>query len=263
MTDLLAAYDEQLRGEGELHGAEGVRSIGPVSVGTFPGGVGFASYRTLDGLGERRIRSLVNEVKAHFAGLPDVQTAEWKTRGHDVAPGLETALREAGFEAEEAESVMLGEAAALAADVPVPDGVVLREIREADDIRAMERMQAAVFGHDEGDARAAQTIARVAAGDDVVLWIAEAGGLVISAGRLEPVAGTRFAGIWGGATVPEWRGRGVYRALTAKRAQAALSRGRTYLHSDSTEFSRPILERSGMRRYTTTTPYVWTREAVG
>jgi len=263
VTDLLAAYDAQLRGEAELQGADDVQTIGPVSVGIFPGGAGFASYRDLDGLGERRIRSLAGQVREHFAGNPAVRTAEWKTRGHDVAPGLDAALREAGFEAEETESVMLGEATALAADLSLPDGVVLREIRDAADIRAMERMEAAVFGHGDGEARAEHMIERLAEGEDVVLWIAEADGRVISAGRLEPVAGTEFAGIWGGATVPEWRGRGVYRALTAKRAQAALSRGLRFLHSDSTEFSRPILERSGMRRFTTTTPWVWTREATG
>ncbi|VXC13827.1 conserved hypothetical protein [Microbacterium sp. 8M] len=261
MTGLLAAYDAQLRGVAELRGARDVREIGPVAVGVFPGGEGFASYRDLAGLGERRVRSLVNQVRAHFAAIPDVRTAEWKTRGHDIAPGLEAALRDAGFEPEERESVMLGDAALLASDVPLPDGVVLREIRDAQDIRAMERMQAAVFGHDDGDARAEHTIARLAAGEDVLLWVAEAEGRVISAGRLEPVAGTEFAGIWGGATVPQWRGRGVYRALTAKRAQAALARGLRYLHSDSTEFSRPILERAGMLRATTTTPYVWTAKA--
>ncbi|OZB88722.1 MAG: GNAT family N-acetyltransferase, partial [Microbacterium sp. 14-71-5] len=134
VTDLLAAYDAQLRGEAELTGAEGLRVIGPVSVGVFLGGEGFASYVDLAGLGERRIRSLVLAVRAHFEALPDVGSAEWKTRGHDVAPGLEAALRDAEFVPEEAESVMLGEAAALAADVPVPEGVVLREIRDEADI---------------------------------------------------------------------------------------------------------------------------------
>lgn len=90
------------------------------------------------------------------------------------------------------------------------------------------------------------------------LWIAVVDDEVISAGRLEPVAGTEFAGLWGGATLPEWRGRGIYRALTAERARSALARGVRYLHSDSTEFSRPILERSGLVKVSTTTPYVWT-----
>jgi len=35
------------------------------------------------------------------------------------------------------------------------------------------------------------------------LWVAEVAGEVVSAGRLEPVAGTDFAGIWGGATLEE------------------------------------------------------------
>ncbi|MGN8027681.1 GNAT family N-acetyltransferase [Microbacterium sp. 22242] len=259
MTALLAAYDAQLRGPSEFRGAEDVQRIGPVTVGVFPGGRGFASYPDLGGAGERRIRSLVREVAAHFADRPAVRSAEWKTRGHDAAPGLAAALVEEGFAAEDAESVMLGEAAALTGDVPVPGDVVLREIRAEQDILAMERMQGEVFGDPDWRSRAERTIARVASGADIVLWIAESGGRVVSAGRLEPVPGTEFAGIWGGATLPEWRGKGIYRALTAKRAQAALERGVRYLHSDSTEFSRPILERSGLRKVTTTTPYVWTR----
>ena len=259
MTDLLAAYDAQLRGDAELDGAEDVRRIGPVTVGVFRGGSGFASYRDLGGAGERRIRSLVLEVRAHFAAQPDVRAAEWKTRGHDVAPGLVAALIEAGFAPEEEESVMIGEAAALSDAVPVPPGVTLREIRSEADILSMEEMQGRVFGDPQWRSRAERTIGLVSSGIDIVLWIAESEGRVISAGRLEPVPGTEFAGIWGGATLPEWRGRGVYRALTAKRAQAALQRGVRYLHSDSTEFSRPILERSGLRKITTTTPYVWNR----
>ena len=91
------------------------------------------------------------------------------------------------------------------------------------------------------------------------LWVAESKGHMISAGRLEPVRGTQFAGIWGGATRPDWRRRGVYRALTAARARSALSLGKTLIHSDSTEYSRPILERSGLVRVSTTTPYRWRR----
>ena len=71
------------------------------------------------------------------------------------------------------------------------------------------------------------------------LWVAEADRQVVSAGRLEPVPGTSFAGIWGGSTLPEWRRRGIYRALTAERARSALRLGKTLINSDSTEYSRP------------------------
>lgn len=100
-----------------------------------------------------------------------------------------------------------------------------------------------------------EVVRRIAAGE-CELWVAEANGEIISAGRIDPVAGTEFAGIWGGATLPKWRGRGIYRALTAARARTAIALGKRYIHSDSTEFSRPILERSGLVKVGTTTPYV-------
>ena len=100
---------------------------------------------------------------------------------------------------------------------------------------------------------------RLTFSDGMELWVAESQGQIISAGRLEPVHGSQFAGIWGGATRADWRGRGVYRALTAARARSALRAGKTLIHSDSTEYSRPILERSGLVRVSTTTPYRWRR----
>jgi GNAT superfamily N-acetyltransferase len=94
-------------------------------------------------------------------------------------------------------------------------------------------------------------------------WVVEApsedGTRIVSGGRLVCVEGTEFAGVWGGATVPEWRGRGLYRALVSARARSALARGFRYIQSDCTPMSRPILERSGLLAVTTTTPYIWTR----
>ena len=157
----------------------------------------------------------------HYAGLDDVTQVEWKTRGHDHAPGLHEALLDHGFEPEEPESIMIGDARLLAVDVDLPDGVTLRRITEEHDVRAMAAMQDEVFG-DEDSGQGDAMLRRLARGDVLELWVAEAGGRVISAGRLEPVPGTEFAGLWGGATVPEWRGKGIYRALTAARARAAL-----------------------------------------
>ncbi|MEB0307171.1 GNAT family N-acetyltransferase, partial [Cryobacterium sp. 10I1] len=59
-------------------------------------------------------------------------------------------------------------------------------------------------------------------------------------------------------TLAEWRGRGVYRALVAARAQLAARRGVPYLQVDASDDSLPILLRLGFEAVTTTTPYVWT-----
>ena len=256
---LLAAYDEQLRTDAETPGAVSVARLGPLRLVTFPGGRGFITYRDLGGADADAIRRLVPEALARYEADASIGQVEWKTRGHDEAPGLHEALLANGFVAEEPESIMIGEARLLAVDVPLPGGVTLRRVTEEADVRAMLEMQHEVFGDplpaDEVDA----VLRRVAADDEMELWVAEAEGRVVSAGRLEPVRGTDFAGIWGGATRPEWRGRGIYRALTAERARSALRRGKTYINSDSTEFSRPILERSGLVKVSTTTPYRWQR----
>jgi ribosomal protein S18 acetylase RimI-like enzyme len=264
---LLHAYDTQLREEAEVPSAVAVERLGPLVLATFLGGRGFISYRHLDVDGrpadEDSVRELVAGALAHYEADPQVVRVEWKTRGHDHAPGLHEALVAHGFTPDEPESVMLGEARLLAVDIDLPEGVVVRQVTEEGDVRAMMRMQAEVFGDSrEREAEMAEQILhRLRTRDDMEMWVAEADGQVVSAGRLEPVAGTDFAGLWGGATLPQWRGRGIYRALTAARARSALAHGKRYLNSDSTEFSRPILERAGLVKVSTTTPYEWTRPA--
>lgn len=255
----LTAYDSQLRTDSESVHALDTVVFGPLRLSVFPGGRGFISYADLGGADAEAIGDLVDAAIDHFRAVPGTTSVEWKTRGHDLAPGLHEALVSRGFVAEEPESIMIGEAALLAQDVPLPEGVEIRRTRTEADVWAMEEMQGTVFDDPEWRSRAQVTLRRVREDDTVELWIALDAGRVVSAGRLEPVAGTEFAGLWGGATLPEWRGRGIYRALTAQRARSALAMGKRFLQSDSTEFSRPILERSGLIKVSTTTPYVWTK----
>jgi hypothetical protein len=259
---LLAAYDSQLRTDAETPGALSVTRQGPLRLVTFDGGRGFITYRDLDGAEADAIERMVDQALAYFQANPEITKVEWKTRGHDRAPGLHETLLEHGFTPDEPESIMVGDAQALAADVAdvaLPDGVALRQVTEEADVRAMIGMQDEVFGNPHGDEMVDGLLRRLARGDEIELWVAEAAGTIVSAGRIEPVPGTDFAGIWGGATRPEWRGRGIYRALTAERARSALRMGKKYINSDSTEFSRPILERSGLVKVSTTTPYNWQR----
>jgi hypothetical protein len=257
---LLRAYDDQLRTDAETPGATAVERLGPLWLVTLGGGRGFITYRDLEGADAAAIASLVAAALAHFEQAPEFTEIEWKTRAHDLAPGLHEALLAHGFEPEAPESIMIGEAAALAVDVPLPDGVSLRRVTEERDVRAMNAMQNEVFGSRPSEAFIEAVMRRLAAGDGLEFWVAETDdGEIVSAGRLDPVANSDFAGVWGGATREHWRGRGIYRALTAARARSALALGKTLLHSDSTEYSRPILERAGLVKVSSTTPYQWRR----
>ncbi|ACL39608.1 putative acetyltransferase [Pseudarthrobacter chlorophenolicus A6] len=256
----LAAYDSQLRLAPEVAGARSVLPLGPLLLATFDGGRGFVTYADLGGAPASTVAEWVDRAVAHFRADPAVQAVEWKTRGHDAAPGLHEALLGRGFVPDDPESIMIGAAAALVADVPLPPGVWLRRVTEPADVRAVSAMQDVAFGGSVSEALAEDLLRRLSAGDGTELWAAGHEDRIVSAGRLEPVAGTDFAGIWGGATLAPWRGQGIYRALTAERARSALRLGKTLIHSDSTEFSRPILERYGLVKVSTTTPYTWSRE---
>jgi GNAT superfamily N-acetyltransferase len=105
--------------------------------------------------------------------------------------------------------------------------------------------------------RGARTAQRRNSPDTVVIVVAMAGDEPVSSARVEFGAGTDFAGLWGGGTLPRWRGRGIYRALVGYRARLAVARGYRYLQVDASPESRPILERLGFACLAETTPYVW------
>lgn len=255
----LAAYDEQLRTDAETPSAIDVTLLGPLRLVTFRHGRGFVTYRDLDATEGHGIGRLVSRAMEHYRQNPQINRVEWKTRGHDHAPGLHEALTGHGFVRDPTEAIMIGEASALAVQVALPKCVALHQVSEESDVRAMSAMQDEVFGEPVSAEMADALLHRLALGDGMELWVAETDGMIVGAGRLEPVQTSDFAGIWGGAVLEAWRGRGIYRALTAARARSALRMGKSLMHSDSTEYSRPILERSGLLKVSTTTPYRWTR----
>ncbi|GAB48333.1 GNAT family N-acetyltransferase [Mobilicoccus pelagius] len=264
-TDLLHVYDHDLRGEREFSSAAGVERHGPVLVGRYGSGRGFVVHDPDWQAPASEVARVVEDVLTPLLAGADVTNVEWKTRGHDpVQPALHDALLAHGLVPDEIESVMLGHAADLAVEVPLPDGVSIRRVTDEADVRAMSAMADAVFGDPPSDRIANELLHRLdreaGAPEGMSLWVAETNGEIVSCGRLEPVPGTEVAGLWGGATRADLRRRGIYRALTAARARHALDLGFTLLHSDCSPYSRPILARSGFVEVTTTTPYEWRPE---
>ncbi|WP_134764518.1 GNAT family N-acetyltransferase [Nocardioides sp. 1609] len=257
--ELLHAYDTQLRGVAETAGALSWDRAGPLwrAVHRHDGEQqGFVSY---EGLAGYDVPRLVAATVAWFRDETDVVSFEWKTRGHDdQAAELDDVLRAHGLVPGELETVMVGEATTLAVDVRLDDGLSVHRLDDAPDADVLlaegSDVQRLVFG------RGGDLVQRVAdAAGRCEVWAALDGDRIVSVGRLEFVDGTEFAGLWGGATLEDHRGRGLYRALTAARARSALARGVRLLQVDCSPMSRPILERSGLLAVTTTTPYEWTR----
>src|SRR5579875_1567985 len=116
----LTAYDEQLRTDAETPSAVTVVRLGPLRLVTFAGGRGFVTYQGLAGADADEISRLVAAAVAHYRGAPGITRVEWKSRGHDHAPGLHRSLLRHGFVAQEPESIMVGAARQLAVDVGMP-----------------------------------------------------------------------------------------------------------------------------------------------
>ena len=256
-ADLLALYDSQLRTDAETPSAVSVQRLGPLRLVAFAPGRGFFTCRHTTPEDGGVLARLAPEALAYFTADPDIADVEFKTRSHDHAPGLHETLLELGFTAGEPESIMIGPMAGLAGNGA--PGVALRRIEQAADIEAMCRMIDEAFGEPYEPRTPGELLARLELRDGMELWVAEADGRMVGAARLEPVAGTSFAGLWGGGVLPEYRGRGVYSGLTAVRAASALAQGIEWAHSDCTEFSRPILERQGLVKVSETVPYEWVR----
>ena len=262
LAALLKAHDEDLRTGSDLDRATDVTRIGPLWLGRFAER-GFVTYRDLEGAAGTDVDGLIGAAIEHFAADPGLVSFEWKTRGHDAPADLGKHLVRAGLVAEDQETVMIGDTAELARMSGEPAGVLIRRAGEAGDlsgdVRAAGVLHREVFGPDSPnmDEQLLAAIATDPAGN--VLWLAKAGGRVVCAGRLVRVRGGRFAGLFGGATDPDWRHAGIYRALTAARARSALAMGAELVYAECTEFSRPILKRSGLVAVTTTTPYNWRR----
>ncbi|KAB8195370.1 GNAT family N-acetyltransferase [Nonomuraea phyllanthi] len=203
-------------------------------------------------LDERTADAAIAEQVRHYRALG--RPFEWKLYGHDRPADLDRRLLAAGFTPEPAETLMVAEIARLPAAGEPPEGVRLVPVTDADGVELMAEVHERAFGATRDHIRALLR-GQFAAGA-LVAVVAMAGDEPVSAARMDLHPGTGFASLWGGGTVPEWRGRGLYRALVAHRAREAAARGYRYLQVDASDQSRPILLRLGFEALTTTTPYV-------
>jgi GNAT superfamily N-acetyltransferase len=188
---------------------------------------------------------------------------EWKLYDYDQPPDLARRLLAAGFAAEDEEALMAADVAAVVAPVELPAGVRLLPVTDEAGVGLLIDVHERVFGTDHSHLRQS-LLAQLRDSPEVTgMVVAMAGDEPVCSARIEFLPGTEFAGLWGGGTLPHWRGRGIYRALVAYRAGLAAARGYRYLQVDASPDSRPILERLGFARLARTTPYVWEPGAPG
>ncbi|WP_019544216.1 GNAT family N-acetyltransferase [Streptomyces sulphureus] len=254
-TALLAMFDAEVR-RGAAPDVPGARVEAVGGVVRQVGGPGESNAVLHSDLAAEDADRVVREQCAYLTGLG--HGFEWKLYAHDRPAHLPDVLRAAGLCPGTPETVMVAPAAATAVPEALPEGVRIRTAGPGD-IDAVCEVHERAFGRPMPGLRDRLT-SQLAADEaglyaETVVVTAEGPQGPVSAARLELPPRGRFAGLWGGGTLPGWRGRGVYRSLIAHRAAVAVERGYTYLYVDASEESRPILERLGFVKLTTTIPY--------
>jgi ribosomal protein S18 acetylase RimI-like enzyme len=258
-TAALAAFNRQVRqsmepdGTGAAFEADGavVRRLAP------PGQEGSGIFWS--NLNDDNADAVIAEQVAIFGGRGGA--FEWKLYDYDQPADLAERLLAAGFVPQNAESFMVAEVSEVVAalgSANLPDGVRAVPVADAAGVALMARVQGGVFADDKSELREAILAQLASAPELVAIVVAMAGDLPVSAARIEFLPGTEFAGLWGGGTLPQWRRRGIYRALVRYRAEIAAGRGYRYLTVDASPDSRPILEKIGFTRLAVTTPYLRT-----
>ena len=252
---MIAAFDAQVRRNLEADGSGSlIEADGRVVRWTGVAGRGWSGI-AWSGLGEADADTVIAEQVAHFVARGE--KFEWKLYDYDRPPDLARRLETAGFAAEDEESLMVAEVAGVPAQIALPSGVRLLPVTDEAGVGLFIEVHEGVFGTDHSQLRRS-LLAQLRDRPEVTgMVVAMAGDQPVCSARIEFLPGTTFAGMWGGGTLPGWRGQGIYRALVAYRAQLAAARGYRYLYVDASPDSQPILGRLGFSRLARTTPYMW------
>jgi GNAT superfamily N-acetyltransferase len=241
-TAVLAAFDEQIRRGPGPHDDHVRREVAD----------GWNAVVWSD-LSPANADEKIAEQIRWFAGRP----WEWKHYSHDQPSDLPERLVAAGFTRRPEETLLVAEVADLDLGVRPPAGVRLRPVEDEHDVEAFVTLHDEVFGGDYSRLGRHLLEALAARPDTVAAVLATADGTPVAAARAQFHPGTDFASLWGGGTLPAWRGKGVFRSLVAYRAALAKARGFRYLQVDAMPASRPILRRLGFTELATTTPFTY------
>jgi GNAT superfamily N-acetyltransferase len=182
---------------------------------------------------------------------------EWKTYDHDTPANLRERLLAHGFEPEEPEALVALDLDDAPDFLWQPVTADVRRITAPEGIDAVMSVEQEVWGDPPG--QLAEELKRELRETPQLLsmYLAYGDGQPASVGWTRFYEGRQFADLWGGSTLPQYRGRGLYTALVAARAQEARARGVRFLTVDASPMSRPILEKHGFRFLTYTQPFIW------
>lgn len=166
-------------------------------------------------------------------------TCAWEIGSHATPADLPEQLLARGFADDQPEPLAIG-MALTEAPPPGPADVVVKVVETDDEYCESERIAAIGFGEEVASERKPYVASALNP-----IYVALIDGRIVA--RASSALGEHGVTLFGGATLPEARGRGAYRALVAARWRDAEERGTPLVVTQAGIMSRPILTRLGFR----------------
>jgi hypothetical protein len=181
---------------------------------------------------------------------------DWKVYAHDQPADLGQRLQARGFVPDDPGTVMALDIASAPETLLAPVSAPLRAITRREELVDVISVLSPVWGEDFSWVTE-RLGGHLAIPGYLEVYVAEAEDQPACAGWVYFPPGTQFASLWGGSTLSEFRGRGLYTAVLAARVQSAQRRGYRYLFIDASPMSQPIVARHGFEPLTTAQWWEW------
>jgi len=194
---------------------------------------------------------VIAEQAAHYRALG--ANVEWTAYAHDAPEDLLPRLERHGFELGPREAVVVLDARIQRQWIDAPAPYRVEAVRSPRELSAFAAAAEQIFGADQTPVVRELEARLLERSSQHVAYVAFVGNEVAAVGRLHTHPESQFAGLYGGGTLEAYRGRGLYRAMVARRARDAARAGAHYLRVDALPTSQPILERLGFELLT----YLW------
>jgi GNAT superfamily N-acetyltransferase len=191
----------------------------------------------------------------YFEGIG--QDFEWKVFDYDSPADLKDRLVTYGFEIEESEAIMVFDLNATPDFLLQPVAHDVRQITSTAKIADVMSVERQVWNEDFSDLETYLTNTLASEPEKMSIYTAYADDQPVSSAWVYFPPHSQFASLWGGSTLAEFRGQGLYSALLAVRVQEAISRKVSYLTVDASPMSRPILEKFGFEKIADSFPCSW------
>lgn len=192
---------------------------------------------------EGNAREIIRNELTYFSDRK--QDFEWKVYSYDKPDCLKDILEQEGFTIDNPEALMVIKLADKHPLLTDSQFFEVKEIKDEQGIQDIVVLEDIIW--EESHAELGEKLWRDKQNnpDSLYLYGIYEDDQLVSAAWMYLETNSSFASLWGGSTLPLFRGKGYYTKLLAARAQKASEKGHPFLTVDASPMSRSILEKFG------------------